>query len=316
MQKYIGYLRKKDHSTQPPPKYNLPLNTPGYFIFTAMNLGKKKKSSNDKSHIMRAFAVAGSPLFFSLLIQVVIVVELYKYTRMTMRSDADKETIPHMVYLQVSCLVLWFIDMSGDLSLMLRNAMVVFAKRYTVGEDDEKSIRIPNCYRALILSLAVLTEFAVWLCVLISGTLFVIYSATVEDLILNCIAVKFITDVDEIVAQSILPAYAVEVLEDVHVHLPHAPSKSLKPHYNRLQVARSVFSHFLKIPVLVGCASFTVVLESPHFNSTAAMSESSVTTGSISVAIMILSFVCAVATVICKKSTKVVPVLSAASNRL
>ena len=159
-----------------------------------MNLGVKKKNTNQKSHILRAFAVAGAPLFFSLLIQAVLVIELY---RNTYNKHVDQTDEPRIVYLQIACLLLWFIDMSADLSLMTRNAMVICAKRYEV-DDDIKTIQIPCFFRAMILSLTVLTEFLVWLATIISGSLFLLKAQSAEDLILNAVAVNFVTQLDEI----------------------------------------------------------------------------------------------------------------------
>ena len=268
-----------------------------------MNLGVKKKNTNQKSHILRAFAVAGAPLFFSLLIQAVLVIELY---RNTYNKHVDQTDEPRIVYLQIACLLLWFIDMSADLSLMTRNAMVICAKRYEV-DDDIKTIQIPCFFRAMILSLTVLTEFLVWLATIISGSLFLLKAQSAEDLILNAVAIKFVVDVDEIVATSVLPAYAVKTLEDVHIHLPYAPSKKLKPLYGRWQVARAVISHFLKIPLLIGASVGTVAYKSPYFNHT--FSGEAEISGTISMFFVCISMTCAFIVMCCKtrSSSKITP---------
>ena len=127
--------------------------------------------------------------------------------------------------------------------------------------------------------------------------MFILYAPNTEDLILNCIACEFIVTADELIASSILPAYAIQTIEEVEVYLPYAPSKNLKPTYNKVQMARAILSHFFKLPILL-MASTSIITRIPQLNQT--ISKEMIVTGSFSAVVFFCSVISTVY-VSCKK---------------
>lgn len=214
----------------------IPMNTEGHFMLIGLNFTQKPpiiRNQNPlktvpyvvrRGKLMKAITMAGIPLAISIVVQVILCFELYEYTETQMKNHVmkiveDGESNNHMPYLQFCALLLWWITMSGDLYDVGRGCMIICARRFKKKDGSSWVLRIGCCTRAIVFLLCVLSEIAVWGLVLFTGTNFILYSLDIEHLVLNTLAVRFINEVDEIVATATLPLESLKTMEDTEIEL-------------------------------------------------------------------------------------------------
>lgn len=184
-----------------------------------------KKTTNTytvrKGKLLKAITMAGIPLTMSIIIQVVLCYELYLFTESDMKMEVlennNATSVTHMPYLQVFALLLWWVTMSTDVYDIWRAWIIVCSKRFLKTDGSHWRLRVGFCTRFMVFLLCVASELSVWVLVLFTGTQFIMYSSNIEHLVLNTLAVRFICEVDEIIAAASLPKESLQTMETTKI---------------------------------------------------------------------------------------------------
>jgi len=247
----------------------IPSNTEGHFMLIALNLTSKppiirhqdRRKTNYTyvvrvSKLVRAFAVAGMPLLMAIILQSILAYELYNFTEQQCRliGTSNLEDF-HMPYLQCCCLLLWWTDMSTEIHSLVNNSMIIFARRFRRDDKSRWKLQISLFRRIMVLFVSVITELVVWIFVMLVGTKFITYCAVdVEALVMNCLAIKFICECDEIISNAMVPRASIQIMEQTTFYV--SKHKSNQPF--------NVFSLYFKIPTLAFFSAIVIYSQSPY----------------------------------------------------
>ena len=86
-----------------------------------------------------------------------------------------------------------------------------------IKEDGSKELAsgLTICQKLLFALLAVSTKLGISIYLFLVGAEFVVMSATHSDLILNCLAMLFVVEIDDMIYQGFTPSFLKEVIEDL-----------------------------------------------------------------------------------------------------
>lgn len=126
--------------------------------------------------------------------------------------------LPHMERLgELLCIVsimVWLMKVGGSIELLWRCALALYGiptSEYTqVSTQDHSNTLVSVCpQRKFFYSLVLLLQVFMSLFLGFCGTLFMIDTIDLRDLILNCSALAFVMDIDELVVATFLPGQAM-----------------------------------------------------------------------------------------------------------
>ena len=189
---------------------SLPLNLSSLFFLLATNIASKKKKDVRKTRLCRALMMMLPMLFTSCLAQFLLLYKIFVSASFHSHSIHSNSTNPNststtgveqnemMPLLQTVCVVLFTLDMMNQYCALSRSSMVPFASHFKL-ENSETfyELRIPVLKRVFMYLLVGLTEFTVWFCLLLVGLFFLVTTTDSTSLILDTLALNFITQIDE-----------------------------------------------------------------------------------------------------------------------
>jgi len=173
-----------------------PLNIYGYAVST----WAVKKCSSARSIFNTVLL-----LFLNIFVQAVIVYHIAVLT-----NDADVPECSAIDdqfndVLTVACVFIFAASQIGGSSFVETGQMIARAQQIQVpgasggiSYDTAADIRETSCCKRILLFLVITgTEFILWLSMLLCGTMYLVKSPNLESLILNTMALDFITHIDE-----------------------------------------------------------------------------------------------------------------------
>lgn len=210
-----------DICARPPKKwFSIPQTMYSFFIMISLSWSKKKDVT--KSKICKSVMIAGPSLFFSIIAEAIIVLELggyielmeaEKYINSTNISFITDEPKNNLFMIQFICISLFLIDMSSKFFATLKNIISIFSREVKY-DDKIYSIKVPKCSKVIIL-FCMLPDITTWLAVTIIGIKFLLISSSTTDIIIDTLAINYIVDVDDMVFNSFVPEKIKDSLETI-----------------------------------------------------------------------------------------------------
>uniref|UniRef100_A0A6U5W2E2 Uncharacterized protein n=1 Tax=Guillardia theta TaxID=55529 RepID=A0A6U5W2E2_GUITH len=175
-------------------------NAYGAFIHVAIQRG-----------VLTGVLKCGPMLVASVVLQMIFALELFFAlptinSRKTEICNAQNECYQIMCRipssLQIAAISIFIILMLNNVPGMFRHAQISLFTSFQRGTNaNDKNIRIPvsRTTRFIIFTIGVLSELATWMCIVISGTNFILTANTVDLVIRSTVAIMFVQNVDEVV---------------------------------------------------------------------------------------------------------------------
>ena len=224
--------------------HNAPQTMYSFFIMIALSWHKKRNIY--KSKLCKALMVAGTSLFFSIIAESLIIIELARHTE-TLNETSVEPSLDdsHLPMVQFICITLFLVDMSNKFYDTVRNILSIFSKEIKI-EEKVYTIKVPT-YSKVLLVFCMIPDIASWAAVVVVGIRFLLVSTSTATVIIDTLAINYIVDVDNMMFYSFVPAKIQDTLESVQFssNINHKTSK-LSSHYN-------LYGHLPLIIVFTAC---------------------------------------------------------------
>ena len=233
MVKNIAKLNS-DICAAPPKKwYSVPQTMYAFFIMIALSWSKKKNIK--KSKICKAIMIAGPSLFFTIIAEAVVIIELARHTESLVNDNStnleDIDDKSHLPMVQFICISLFLIDMSSKFFATLRNIISIFSKEIKY-EEENFTIQIKKCSKALIF-ISMLPDLVTWIAVTIIGIRFLLISSSTTQIIIDTLAVNYIVDVDDMMFNSFVPEKIKDSIEKIQFSgIMNTKTSRISSYYN------------------------------------------------------------------------------------
>ena len=224
--------------------HNAPQTMYSFFIMIALSWHKKRNIY--KSKLCKALMVAGASLFFSIIAESLIILELARHTENLNETSTDLDLDrSHLPMVQFICITLFLVDMSNKFYDTVRNILSIFSKEIKI-DEKKYTIKVPT-FSKVLLVFCMIPDIASWLAVVVVGIRFLLVSTNTSTVIIDTLAINYIVDVDNMMFYSFVPAKIQDTLESVQFssNINHKTSK-LSSHYN-------LYGHLPLIIVFTAC---------------------------------------------------------------
>ena len=216
-----------------------------------------------KTRLCRALMMMLPMLFTSCLAQFLLLYQIFvsassihsNITNPNSTSTTGVKQKEMMPLLQTVCVVLFTLDMMNQYCALARSSMVPFASHFKL-ENSETfyELRIPVLKRVFMYLIVGLTEFTVWFCLLLVGLFFLVTTTDSTSLILDTLALNFITQIDEYIFSATISERLRNIVSQHQVRFrKRCVSKKLEDAY---------FIHY-HLPLVLLFSSLFVFLCSP-----------------------------------------------------
>lgn len=253
-------MRKKDKIEKldsdicaaPPKKwYSVSQTMYAFFIMIALSWSKKKNIT--KSKICKAIMIAGPSLFFTIITEAVIIIELARHTNSINENNTteiDEGDKSHLPMVQFICISLFLIDMSSKFFATLRNIISIFSKEIKY-EESIYSIKIQKCSKVIIF-MVMLPDLITWILVTIIGVQFLLISSSTTSIIIDTLAVNYIVDVDDMMFSSFVPDKIKDSLDNIQFSSTSS---------NKTSKISSYYNLYIHLPIIIVTTAIIVYVK-------------------------------------------------------
>jgi hypothetical protein len=228
--------------------HNAPQTIYSFFIMIALSWHKKRNIN--KSKLCKALMVAGTTLFFSIIAESLIIIELARHTDSLVNETLEEGSVEmsHLPMVQFVCITLFLVDMSNKFYDTVRNMLSIFSKEIKI-DEVVYHIKVPSCSKA-ILVLCMLPDIATWSAVVVVGMKFLLVSTSTTAVIIDTLAINYIVDVDNMLFYSFVPAKIQDTLEGVQF------SSNINHKTSKISARYNLYGHLPLIIIFSACVVY------------------------------------------------------------